>query len=112
MLGGYGIDQYVREWELELGRPWENTEAWLQRSYPFLHADQISTPTLFMCGAEDFNVPLAGSEQMYQALKSLNVPTQLIIYPEQYHIFDRPSFNLDAYNRFLAWYDRYLKARD
>src|SRR5690606_39549661 len=77
MLGGYGIDQYVRAWELELGKPWENTEAWLRLSYPFLEADRITTPTLFMCGASEFNVPLAASEQMYQALKSLDVPTSL-----------------------------------
>lgn len=109
MLSGYGIDQYVREWELELGRPWENTELWLRLSYPFLHADRISTPTLFMCGAADFNVPLVGSEQMYQALRSLDVPTKLVIYPEQYHSLTRPSFQLDKRRRYLAWYQKYLE---
>ncbi len=111
MLGGYGIDQYVREWELELGLPWANTETWLRLSYPFLKADRISTPTLFMCGAADFNVPLAASEQMYQALRSLDVPTQLVIYPEQNHSLTRPSFQLDKRNRYLAWYDNYLKTK-
>lgn len=110
MLGGYGIDQYVREWELELGLPWKNTETWLKLSYPFLKADRIKTPTLFMCGAADFNVPLAASEQMYQALRSLNVPTQLVIYPEQFHSITRPSFQLDKRKRYLAWYEQYLKA--
>ncbi|HWM28462.1 MAG TPA: S9 family peptidase [Woeseiaceae bacterium] len=109
MLGGYGIDQYVRAWELELGRPWENTEAWLRLSYPFLEAERISTPTLFMCGAADFNVPLTASEQMYQALKSLGVPTELIIYPDQYHSLTRVSFQRDKLERYLEWYDRYLK---
>ncbi len=109
MLSGYGIDQYVREWELELGRPWENTETWLRLSYPFLQADRISTPTLFLCGSFDFNVPLVGSEQMYQALRSLGVPTQLVIYPEQYHSLTRPSFQLDKLRRYLAWYETYLK---
>ena len=37
-------------------------------SYRFLHADQITTPTLFMGGEKDFNVPLVGGEEMYQAL--------------------------------------------
>ena len=109
MLGGYGIDQYARTWEAELGKPWENTEAWLRLSYPFLEADRISTPTLFMCGAADFNVPLAASEQMYQALKSIGVPTRLIIYPEQFHSFTRASFTYDKRQRYLDWYDRYLK---
>jgi dipeptidyl aminopeptidase/acylaminoacyl peptidase len=109
MLGGYGIDQYVVAWEKELGTPWENTDAWLRLSYPFLKADRIKTPTLFMCGAADFNVPLAASEQMYQALRSLDVPTELIIYPDQYHSLTRASFQHDKRRRYLEWYDRYLK---
>ena len=109
MLGGYGIDQYVRAWELELGKPWENTEAWLRLSYPFLEADRIKTPTLFLCGASDFNVPLAASEQMYQALRSLDVPTELVIYPDQHHSLTRVSFQHDKRRRYLEWYDRYLK---
>ena len=47
----------------------------------FFNADKIKTPTLFMGGEKDFNVPIAGGEQMYQALKSLGVDTQLVIYP-------------------------------
>lgn len=109
MLGGYGIDQYIREWELELGLPWENTELWLRLSYPFLHADRIRTPTLFMCGELDLNVPLAASEQMYAALRRLGVPTQLVIYPGEFHSPALPSFRYDALARYLAWYDRYIK---
>jgi dipeptidyl aminopeptidase/acylaminoacyl peptidase len=63
-----------------------------------------------MGGDKDFNVPLVGGEQMYQALRSLNVPTQLIIYPGEFHGFTRPSFIQDRYQRYLAWYDKYLKA--
>jgi dipeptidyl aminopeptidase/acylaminoacyl peptidase len=109
MLGGYGIDQYARTWEAELGKPWENTDTWLRLSYPFLEAERITTPTLFMCGASDFNVPLAASEQMYQALRSLDVPTQLVIYPEQHHSLTRLSFQRDKLERYVGWYDRYLK---
>ncbi len=109
MLAGYGTDQYVREWELELGLPWEQTERWVRLSAPFLHADRITTPTLFMVGSDDFNVPPIGSEQMYQALRRLRVPTQLVIYPDQHHGFERPSFRADRVRRYLEWYGRYLK---
>ena len=95
---------------MELGRPWENLDAWLRNSYPFLHADKIVTPTLFMCGQNDVNVPLLASEQMYQALRSLGVDTQLVIYPGQYHGIKRPSFQRDRLQRNLDWYGRYLKA--
>ncbi len=79
-------------------------------SYPFFHADRIKTPTLFLCGEKDFNVPLLGSEQMYQALRSLGVDTQLVIYPTQFHGITTPSYRKDRLERYLAWYDKYLKA--
>jgi dipeptidyl aminopeptidase/acylaminoacyl peptidase len=108
-LAGYGTDQYVREYEAELGTPWENTDVWLRVSYPFLHADRIVTPTLFLCGEKDFNVPLLNSEQMYQALKSLGRDTQLIIYPGEYHSIRKPSYERDRLQRYLDWYSKYLK---
>jgi dipeptidyl aminopeptidase/acylaminoacyl peptidase len=79
-------------------------------SYPFFHADRIHTPTLFICGEKDFNVPVLGSEQMYQALRTLGVPTQLVVYPEQYHLLTRPSYIHERLERYLAWFDKYLKS--
>ncbi|HEV7620789.1 MAG TPA: S9 family peptidase, partial [Flavisolibacter sp.] len=69
-LSMYGVDQYITQYENELGAPWKNQEKWIALSYPFFHADRIKTPTLFMASQNDFNVPVAGAEQMYQALKS------------------------------------------
>jgi dipeptidyl aminopeptidase/acylaminoacyl peptidase len=109
VLAGYGTDQYVREYEAELGTPWENTDLWIKLSSPFLHADRIVTPTLFICGEKDFNVPLLNSEQMYQALRSLGRETQLVIYPDQYHSITKPSYERDRLMRYVAWYDKYLK---
>ena len=54
VLAGYGTDMYVREYETELGTPWKNLDVWLRNSYPFLHADRIKTPTLFLCGDQRF----------------------------------------------------------
>ena len=62
-----------------------------------------------MGGEKDFNVPIAGSEQMYQALKSLGVPAQLVVYPGQFHILTRPSFIQDRLERWAAWFDKYLR---
>lgn len=110
VLAGYGTDQYVREYEAELGTPWGSTAAWLKVSYPFLHADRIVTPTLFLCGEKDFNVPLLNSEQMYQALRSLGRETQLIIYPGEYHEIRKPSYQRDRLERYVEWYSRHLKS--
>ena len=109
----YGTDQYIIQYDNEVGPPW-NPKSWetYQRiSYPFLHADRIKTPTLFLGGERDFNVPVQGSQQMYQALRSLGIDTELVIYPNETHGISRPSFVRDRYERYLAWYDKYLKKR-
>jgi dipeptidyl aminopeptidase/acylaminoacyl peptidase len=108
-LSMYGADQYVLQYDAELGPPWRDEPLWIKVSYPFFHADRIRTPTLFMGGTKDFNVPIAGGEQMYEALRTLGVPTQLIVYPEQHHELTRASFLVDRYRRYLDWMDRYLK---
>ena len=107
----YGTDQYIIQYDYEIGPPW-NPKAWetyQKISYPFLHADRIKTPTLFLGGERDFNVPVQGGQQMYQALRSLGVDTQLIIYPNENHGITRPSYIRDRYERYLAWYDKYVK---
>jgi dipeptidyl aminopeptidase/acylaminoacyl peptidase len=109
LLAAYGTDQYIRQYENEVGLPWKDVTPYLKLSYPFLHADRIKTPTLFLCGEKDFNVPLINSEQMYQALRSLGVETELVIYPGQYHGINKPSYQRDRLERYVAWFDRYLK---
>jgi tetratricopeptide (TPR) repeat protein len=71
--------------------------------------EKITTPTLFLCGAEDWNVPLLNSEQLYQAMRRLGRDTELVIYPGESHEIARPSFLVDRLRRYLAWYDRYLR---
>jgi dipeptidyl aminopeptidase/acylaminoacyl peptidase len=107
----YGTDQYIIQYDYEIGPPW-NPKAWetyQKISYPFLHADRIKTPTLFLGGERDFNVPVQGGQQMYQALRSLGIDTQMIIYPNEFHGIQRPSYQRDRYERYLGWYDKYLK---
>lgn len=108
-LSLYGVDQYVNQYNTEIGAPWTSIDKYLKISYPLLKADRIKTPTLFMSGEKDFNVPSAGSEQMYQALRSLGITTQLIIYPGQFHGISIPSYQRDRLERYLKWYGTYLK---
>jgi dipeptidyl aminopeptidase/acylaminoacyl peptidase len=109
LLGFYGIDQYILQYENELQPPWKNLDLYVKLSYPFLHADRIKTPTLFMGGDKDFNVPVQGGEQMYQALKSVGTTAELIVYPGQFHGFTRPSFIKDRFQRWFDWYDKYVR---
>ena len=105
----YGSDQYITQYEQEIGLPWKARDLWLKISYPFFQADRIKTPTLFMGGEKDFNVPIIGSEQMYQALRTQGIDTQLVVYPGQFHGLTVPSYQRDKLERYLAWFDKYLK---
>jgi len=104
----YGHDHYQRDYDIELGHPWENKAVW-DRISPFYRVASITTPTLFMGGDIDWNVPILGSEQMYQAMKTLGRTTELVVYPGEYHGFTVPSHLKDRMERFLAWYNHYVK---
>lgn len=107
-LMNYGVDQYLLDWEAEVGKPWENPGAYLELS-PYFQLKNVKTPTLVICGQEDWNVPLINSEQLYLSLRRLGVETMLVVYPEQPHIFWRPSYIKDRLLRYAAWYDHFLK---
>ena len=105
----YGHDHYQLTWEQELGLPWENQEAW-ERISPFNDVAKIVTPTLWMGGSDDWNVPILNSEQMYLAMKRLGRETQLIVYPGEHHGIRRPSFQKDRMERYLGWLKKYVKS--
>ncbi len=104
----YGHDQYQKDYEAELGLPWENQAAWIKVS-PFHNVTKVTTPTLFMGGNIDWNVPILGGEQMYQALKRLGRTTELVVYPDEYHEFTLPTHIKDRLERNLAWYAHFVK---
>ena len=104
----YGHDQYQKDYFTELGYPWDKREVW-DRIAPFYKVKDITTPAMFMGGSIDWNVPILGGEQMYQALKALGHETQLIVYPGEYHEFKVPSHIEDRLKRYLAWYGHYVK---
>ena len=104
----YGHDQYILDYDTELGQPWANRAVWDKISF-FYQVDKITTPTLFMGGEIDWNVPIIGSEEMYEAMKSLGRETELVVYPGEYHGFKTPSHIKDRLERNLAWYAHYVK---
>lgn len=108
-----GVDQYITQFENEIGLPWKgnNIEKYLKLSYPYLKSERIKTPTLFLTGEKDFNVPAVGSEQMYQALKINGVETGLIVYPGQFHGITNPAYQIDRLKRYNEWFDKFIKKK-
>jgi len=109
VAANYGHDEWQRLWEEELGPPWleENRRRW-DRVSPFYSLHKVTTPTLVVGGEDDWNMPILNSEQLYIALKRQGVPTQLVVYPGEGHGLSVPSYERDLYERYLAWFDKYL----
>jgi len=107
----YGHDHYQRWWELELGLPWRNRELWEKLS-PFNRVEDVVTPTLILGGEQDWNVPIINSEQLFMALKRLGKTTELVVYPGEYHGIATPSYIKDLYQRYLAWFAKYVKGEE
>ena len=107
----YGHDRYIRDYDYELGHPWEKaSRAIWEKVSPYYKVENITTPVMFQGGDIDWNVPILGGEQMYQALKVLGRETELVVYPGEYHGFKAPSHIKDRMDRDLAWFAHYVKA--
>ena len=110
-IANYGHDRYQDWYNMELGPPWESREVW-ERVSPFNRVQNITTPTLFIGGEKDWNVPIINSEQMYQAMKQLGRETSLVVYPDAHHGIRRHSYQKDLLERFLAWFEKYVKGSE
>ncbi|MFN2514632.1 MAG: prolyl oligopeptidase family serine peptidase [Pyrinomonadaceae bacterium] len=90
------------------GFPWDNYDLLWQWS-PLRYVKQAQTPTLFIHGEQDNDVHITQAEEMYMALKRRGVETVLLRYPREGHGLREPKHRVDALERTIAWFDRFLK---
>ena len=102
-----GHDIYQRWYFWELGVPWENRGKYDVHS-PLLRAGNVETPTLFLGGRIDWNVPILNAELFYQALKVLGVDSQLVVYPGAHHGGWPETFEKDYLQRVADWFEHYV----
>jgi dipeptidyl aminopeptidase/acylaminoacyl peptidase len=106
IAANYGHDIYQKWYDWELGLPSENREMY-DRLSPLLRAGRVVTPTIFLGGREDWNVPVLNAELFYQALRHRGVDTQLVVYPDTHHGGWEPVYSKDYLERIVGWFDRY-----
>jgi dipeptidyl aminopeptidase/acylaminoacyl peptidase len=106
IAANYGHDIYQKWYDWELGLPSENREIY-DRLSPLLRAGRVVTPTIFLGGREDWNVPVLNAELFYQALRHRGVDTQLVVYPDTHHGGWEPEYSKDYLERIVGWFDRY-----
>ncbi len=75
------------------------------------YANRVKTPTMFLHGENDNDVPIAEAEQFYIALKDVGVETIMIRYPREGHGIRETLHTIDAFERSVAWYERHFQPR-
>jgi dipeptidyl aminopeptidase/acylaminoacyl peptidase len=93
---------YFRSW------PWEDPQVYVDRS-ALLHAGNVKTPSLVVHGDKDDRVPVSQGWEFYNALKTIGVPTDLLILPRQPHGIREPKLLRTCHERFLAWTEKYAR---
>ena len=80
-----------------------------EKSSPIRFIKKVKTPTLMIVGERDAECPASQSYEFWNALKTLGVPTKLIVYPGEGHMFIEPKHQVDRLEQTVAWFDKYLK---
>jgi dipeptidyl aminopeptidase/acylaminoacyl peptidase len=104
--GQNGIDQWMIPY---FGASVYDDPEVYAKSSPIIFIKQVKTPTLILVGERDVECPVPQSYEFWHALKTLGVPTQLVVYPGEGHVFRQPSHRKDSIRRAVAWYDQHLK---
>jgi dipeptidyl aminopeptidase/acylaminoacyl peptidase len=102
----FGVDDDHIEWLADMGGPpWQVPDRYRAQS-PMTHVARVTTPTIFLHGAEDHICPVGESERMYLALKLLGVETNLVIFPGENHNFDARASSYPLRTELiLDWFD-------
>ncbi len=104
--GENGIDAWMLPY---FGASVYDDPAVYARSSPITYIKNVRTPTFAYAGERDIECPAVQTQEFWHALKTLGVPTGIMIYPGEGHRMRDPKDTQDALDRTLAWFDKYLK---
>ena len=79
------------------------------KSAPIAFVKRVTTPTLIVVGERDGECPPPQSYELWHALKTLGVPTELVIYAGEGHLMRDSAHKRDVIERAAAWFDKYLR---
>lgn len=107
-LSYYGQND-IDEWMIPFfGASVYDDPAVYQKSDPIHFVKNVKTPTLILVGDRDGEVPMPQSIEWYHALQAMKVPTQMVVYPNEGHVFYRPADARDYTLRTLRWFEEWF----
>ncbi|MGB8775177.1 MAG: prolyl oligopeptidase family serine peptidase, partial [Terriglobales bacterium] len=107
-LSYYGLND-IDEWMIPFfGASVYDDPAVYAKSDPMHFVKAVKTPTLILVGDRDGEVPMEQSVEWWHALKTMKVPTRLVVYPNEGHLFVKPADARDYTLRTLEWFDEWF----
>jgi dipeptidyl aminopeptidase/acylaminoacyl peptidase len=104
----WGMSDGIFHREVMMGGPyWENPTKWIAQS-PLAKAGNFKTPMLLSVGENDFRVPEGNTLTMYAALQRMNVPSRLLVWPDENHWIQKGENSRVFYREVRAWLEKYL----
>jgi acetyl esterase/lipase len=97
------------EWDYFHAYFWEDFDTYWKLS-PLSRVAEAKTPLLLLHGEDDTNTAPTNSVELYTSLSARGVPAELVLYPREGHTFEEPGHWLDARERMMDWFDRWLVA--
>jgi len=111
-LSYYGLND-IDEWMIPFfGASIYDDPAVYAKSDPMHFVKAVKTPTLILVGDRDGEVPMEQSVEWWHALSTMNVPTELVVYPEEGHAFVKPADARDYTLRSLEWFEKWFAKKD
>jgi dipeptidyl aminopeptidase/acylaminoacyl peptidase len=104
----YGVND-IDEWMIPFfgASVYDDPEVYA-KSDPMHFVKSVKTPTLVLVGDRDGEVPMEQSVEWWHALKAMQVPTQLVVYSNEGHMFIKPADARDYFVRTLEWFDQWF----
>ena len=91
--------------------PWDDPSEHLRRS-PLMYVGNVTTPTMLMTGEGDLRTPMPQTEEFYQALRVLEIPTLMVRYKNEWHgTTSTPSNFLRTQLYLRKWFEKWGRPR-
>ena len=121
-VAGRCVSNFISEWgssdvnwtfqlEFQAQQPFFDLEKYWTMS-PMKYIGNARTPTLILHNEMDLRCPIEQGEQVFVALKSLGVETEMVRFPDEFHGLSRngrTDRRIARLNHILRWFDKYLK---
>jgi dipeptidyl aminopeptidase/acylaminoacyl peptidase len=95
------------EWE-HGGKTYYEDPAAFERWNPVNHVAKWKTPMLVITGEKDFRIPYTQGLASFTALQRRNIPSKLIVFPDENHWVLKPKNSIRWYDEVFGWMRTYL----